>query len=204
MQKLRLEELLRYTLSGALFLVALMLRWPTISLGPLRADKGLGEASKALGLVLLVGALIYSLHRAIVFPCLLFPTALSFASLIGAYPFSRKFWIPFTVSDVERRMDDDRFALRAQKDTLFDVWSEWGSQVHFLYCSGEAVLLALGIGHILGGYEHRKMLLVTSGILLTAGLISQVNLIYRVNAVWKASIESKLRSVPATARPGSC
>jgi hypothetical protein len=175
MQKLRLEELLRYTLSGALFLIALILRGPSLQVGSWTTANGLGEATKALGLVLLVGSVIYSVHRAIVFPFLLFPIALSLASLIGARGFSWEIWVPFRVSNAERQMDDDRFALRARKDTLFDVWSEWGSQVHFLYCSAEAVLLALVIGHVLGGYEHRKTLLAILALLLAAGLIHQVN-----------------------------
>lgn len=199
MQQLRLEELLRYTLSGALFLVALLLRGSSIQVGSWTAQNVLGDATKALGLVLLVGSLIYTLHRAVIFPWLLFPSALTLAAVIGAYKFTGDIWVPFRISRIEQEMDSDRFGLRTKKDVLFDVWSEWGSQVHFLYCSAQAVLLAIAFGHILGGYQHLRVLLVMFVVLLAAGLIHQASLIYRVNVVWKERIRNALAAPTANA-----
>jgi hypothetical protein len=141
--------------------------------------------------------LIYSFHRAIVFPLLLFPIALTLPALFGGYKFDRKIWMPFRVSDIEQQLDADRFELRERKDVLFDVWSEWAAQVHFLYCSAQAIFLALAVGHVLRGYNHRGLLLVGAISLLAGELISQLSLIYRATVVWKQRIAEKLsKTVP--------
>lgn len=99
--------------------------------------------------------------------------------------FDRKIWIPF-------RLDAERFALLERKDVLFDVRSEWGAQVHFLYCRGEAIVLALVIGHALGGYNHCRLLLVGAIFLLASGLAHHLSRIYRATVVWKQTIADKL------------
>ena len=201
MRSLRLEELLRYGLSGALFLVALLLRAPFAQTAPWVTTPGMGEVSEALALALLTGSLIYTFHRAVVFPWLLFPTALSLPALFGVYKFEKKFWIPFRVSDAEKQLDHDRYALRDQKAVLFDVWSEWAAQVHFLYCSGQAILFALAIGHILGGYNHRRLLLLLAISLLAAGLAHHVALICRAMTAWGKLTDERLSKLPPDTKP---
>ncbi len=202
MPNLRLEELLRYTLSGGLFLVAVLLSSPFLHQISW-TTAGFGDTTKSLGLVLLVGALIYSFHRAVVFPLVLFPIALTFPAIFGAYKFERKFWIPFHVSNVEKRLDDDRFGLRERKTVLFEVWSEWGAQVHFLYCSSQAILLALFIGRLSHRSEHSRLLAVVAASLLAAGLVSQISLVYRATVVWKDAIREGLSKIPPNSNPPS-
>ena len=69
MKELGLQELLRYALSGGIGIAVLLLTYPTVahSLGGMDPGK---EATLVTGLVLLIGTLIYNLHRALFFPVL--------------------------------------------------------------------------------------------------------------------------------------
>jgi len=68
------------------------------------------------------------------------------ASLFGKFPFEAAIWIPFQVSKTELDIDRWRYYLRQCGDLSYVVWADWGAQVHFLYCSGLAIMLALLLG----------------------------------------------------------
>lgn len=146
MEKLKLQELLRYAFSGALFYLALGLAYlPKEWLSPINVSGG--YATLAIGLVLLTGSLLYTLHRALTFPFIFFPGVLLVLALLGKYKLEWKIVIPFLESNAELNVDRYRLRLRhelGQKGkALHAMLDEWSAQIHLLYCSSMAVGLAL-------------------------------------------------------------
>jgi hypothetical protein len=144
MQQFRIDELLRYALCGGLFLATFLVAHPS-SPEILTQTRGIGDATVLLGIVLLIGSLIYTMHRAITFHLILYPLAWGILALFRVYPFEWGMVIPFRLSRVERDLDRWRLSLCRSQDPLYAVIAEWGAQVHFLYCSALAILLALFI-----------------------------------------------------------
>lgn len=152
MEKLKLEELLRYAFSGALLLISLVLTHPKEKWGPvLGVDptvvKGIGDATVIIAFVLLIGSSIYVLHRAVAYPIL---WRLALGVLVGCrtYRGSRDMLFLYRISAEEARLDLWRLGLKTWAPIRASFLSEWGAQVHFLYCSGWAILVA----RILGSY----------------------------------------------------
>ncbi|MBZ5542022.1 MAG: hypothetical protein LAN61_16015 [Acidobacteriia bacterium] len=193
--KVRLEELLRFVFSGGVFLIALFLTGPSFQRDALKI-KGIGDATVLVGLVMLLGSLIYTLNRALTFPLTIFPLALTLPALFRVYPFEKRFWVPFQMSELERHMEDMRYGLRERKDVLYSVWNDWGTQVHFLYSCSLAILLALIWGGQFEGHAHRKLLLFTAVVFYLGGLVHHVRLLYSINVVWKDEINRKLSKNP--------
>ena len=146
LEKLKLQEVLRYAFSGALFYIALGLIYLTkekLSLGAVSA----GHVTLGIGLVLLTGSLLYTTHRALTYPFVFFPLALSILSTFGLYEWEWRIVIPFLESNAELKVDNRRLQLRNDRgkkgEVVASMFDEWGAQVHFLYCSSLAVGLAL-------------------------------------------------------------
>ena len=67
MEKLTIDQYLRYGISGAIALITLALTYPqTVSF--LSFDSKLAQATIVAGLILPIGIFIYSVHRAIFYP----------------------------------------------------------------------------------------------------------------------------------------
>ena len=146
MEKLKLQELLRYAFSGALFYLALGLVYLCKEeLSPINVSAG--YATLAIGLVLLSGSLLYAMHRALTYPFIFFPGALLVLSLFRLYQFEWRILIPFLESNAELEVDRCRLRLRHEPgkkgEALHAMLDEWSAQVHFLYCSSIAIGLAL-------------------------------------------------------------
>ncbi len=179
MQSLRIEELLRYAFSGALFLLTVILThgslWDKVS-----GARGLGDATIIVGIVMVAGTLIYTSHRALSYPLLLLPVALSAASLLGYVRFEWAIWIPLKPSRFEVGVDIWRYKLRRSNDPLFTMLADWGAQVHYLYCAGWAILLARLYSAIASPstcYLAERIALGIAAFLFLAGAISNVRLI---------------------------
>jgi len=166
-----------------LFLLSLLLAHP-LSADKLSQAKGIGEATLVIGLVLLVGSLIYTLHRAITYPLVLFRLAWLVLALFRVYTFEWAMAIPFRQPRIEQEMDKWRLELRRAGDALHAVIAEWGAQVHFLYCSGLAILLALFLGRFLANAENalaRRVLLVCSLVILLGGFFHHIRLLCMIS-----------------------
>lgn len=101
----------------------------------------LGDATLLAGSCLLVGTIIYSIHRAIVYVVILrvmqFPL-----SLLRVVPFDWCVFWPFRFTRYEH--EHLQRLWRRKEDNLSRApIAEWGDQVHFLYCTAWATGLAL-------------------------------------------------------------
>jgi hypothetical protein len=103
MKDLGLLELLRYALSGGIGMAVLFLTYPAAGCR-VRGMDVTKETTLILGAVLLIGALIYNVHRAVVYPV--------FLRIIGIFvpgwKFDWKKWTnlnPYLPSEAELNVD---------------------------------------------------------------------------------------------------
>jgi len=187
-EKLKLQELLRYAFSGALFYLALGLVYLSKE-EQCPISVSVGYATLAIGLVLLSGSLLYTMHRALTYPFIFFPGTLLVLSLFGKYQFEWKILIPFLESSAELEVDRCRLRLRhelGQKgEALHAVLDEWSAQVHLLYCSSMAVGLALcarvyWCPHNLIAW---KILLVIALVFLVGAIFHHLRLLIRIKTL---------------------
>ena len=183
MKELGLQELLRYALAGAAGLVALLLTYP-YARESVSKVQGIGEASLVVGAVLLVGSLVYSLHRALVFP-LLSRLAIGFLAVCRTLPRDRDLLIPYRPTKLEVELDLWRWRHNPSIQKELSHLAEWGAQVHFLYCTTWAIQIAIWFGG-LGGREDPIIwwkLFLLSVLTLVAGFVSNLRLLFLLNKV---------------------
>src|SRR5262245_15995223 len=118
-----LNELLRHLFAGAIFVASLVLLCPTVA--PKINHEVLasfGQAGQVAWLlaILITGSAIYSVHRAILYRKI---RAAIIKSLYGD-------------EKTPNQLDIERYHRETQPSWLPD----WGAQVHFLYCSGWAII----------------------------------------------------------------
>lgn len=145
MEKLRLNEYLRYGLSGAVALLTLVLTYPQTAAW-LSIDINLAQASVVAGLILLIGILIYSIHRSIVYP-LIYRRL-----LIKVHGFERNSLSlrPWKFSTHEIELDVKRSKKRCEENNPYtNGFNEWFSRIHFLYCSAWAIFISLILGYFI-------------------------------------------------------
>jgi hypothetical protein len=177
MKELGLQDLLRYALSGGIGLAVLLLTYPaaTSSIKDMEASK---ETTLILGSVLLIGTLIYNLHRALLFPVLF--RIVGLITLHGTFTWA--LFIPWWPSDRELRVDRWRWDHLNEKSRR---WDEWGAQTHFLYCAAWAVLAALLLGKSVWGQADcraSRIFWPLFAITLLAGLVNNCRLLYSISA----------------------
>ncbi len=191
MKELGLQELLRYALSGGIGIAVLLLIYPAAacSIKNMEAAK---ETTLILGSVLLIGTLIYNIHRALLFPVLF--------RIVGLFTlpwtFTGALLIPWLPSDHELRVDRWRWEHLNGKSRR---WDEWGAQTHFLYCAAWAVLAALLLGKRIWGQADCRPLRIfwiLFTITLLAGLVNNYRLLYSISAEMNAPPVNVSGSVP--------
>jgi hypothetical protein len=173
MKELGLQELLRYALSGGIGIAVLLLTHPAIlcSIVKMEAAKG---ATLVLGLVLLIGTLIYNLHRALIYPLFFRIVGL----MVMGRNFSRRSPNPWQPSEAELEVDRWR---RRLPDEERRPWDEWGAQTHFLYCAAWAILAALLLGkHLWGTSDSGSWCIfwILFVIVIIAGFVNNYRLLY--------------------------
>ena len=182
MKDLKLEELLRYGFSGGLLLVVLLLMHPSWS-DVLKAS-GIGGTTILIGVPLLAGSLIYTLHRALAYRLVL-TLALLFLICIRVYHWDRGILLPFYTSKTELEIDRWRLKLWATEDLMQQFTAEWGAQVHLLYCSAWAILLGMVLGPLFLNCQsiisHRTYW-VAFAVLLFAAFWHHVRLLWWIKA----------------------
>lgn len=146
MKELKLQDLLRYGFSGGLFLVVLVLMHPAWREAAIN-DTGIGETATLVGLTVLVGSLIYALHRALLYRLVL-TVALALVACFPPRDFDPSILLPLVPSRAELALDRWRLAMRQRNDLMDSYTAEWGAQVHLLYCSAWAIIFGVVIGRL--------------------------------------------------------
>jgi hypothetical protein len=136
MENFRLGEYLRYALAGAIFLASMFLSYCESLRILERIPKDFAGASTTVGAALTVGALIYTLHRAIPYPILYCLLVKVLSSETRGKKSNPSCWCGIMQRDFERwrRLNNPH--------SLQKRMVEWADQVHFLYCATWAQLLA--------------------------------------------------------------
>jgi hypothetical protein len=173
MKELGLQELLRYALSGGICMAALLLTYPAVACSVSRMD-ATKEATLLLGSVLLIGTLIYNIHRAVVFP--VFLRLLGFIALGWKFSWAGLFW-PLKPSEPELEIDHWRWSYPPDKRKR---WDEWGAQTHSLYCAAWGMFAALLFRSVCEETDHRAwhILSILFGVTLISGIANNYRLLH--------------------------
>lgn len=131
MNNLKIDEILRYALAGGIAMLAVWLgyREPALWLNEKREGALISFAFPALPI--LIGALSYVLHRALIYHYI-YRVLAKFCGRIG--------------STLE--LDMARWKNQAKDGSLQSRMSEWAAQIHFLYAAAWAVAMANAVAHI--------------------------------------------------------
>ncbi len=149
MHKLKLNDLLRYAFSGGVDLLTLVFIYPSAFCFFKSNDKVVDITLLNI-VALIVGSLIYSLHRAVIFPiCYRIVLIILCTSLFKKYKFEWEMLILWVPTRLELRLDTERWQRRKNEKSLQAELTEWGSQIHFLYTTSWAIFGAIIIGNYL-------------------------------------------------------
>lgn len=194
MKELGLQELLRYALSGSIGVASLLLMYPNVA-SLVWQIEGAGEMTLILGALLVVGTLVYNIHRAVLFPPFFrWIGLLTLGSERSLWSIARNIawqtfitpWRLWQPSSDELGVDHWRWTL-AEKDRR--RWDEWGAQTHFLYCTAWATLAAFLFGRYIafGGYtagppscRARHIFEVFFCVSLAAAMVNNYRLLYSI------------------------
>jgi len=145
MKNFRLNEYLRYGLSGAVVLLTLGFTYPQTA-SWLCIDSKLAQASIVAGLMLLIGILIYSVHRVILYP-IIYRIMLN---KIHGFEWEYSYLFPWKFADHEIELDVKRTKKSCEDNNPYENgFDEWFSRIHFLYCSTWAVFGSLIFAYII-------------------------------------------------------
>jgi hypothetical protein len=167
---LNIGDYLRFVLAGAWYLMALLLMH-TEAFG----DFYRNNSGPLIILALIIGALIYSVHRAVIFP-------LFYKSLLFLFRKSKGVgrdnlvWIPFYPSKLEIELDVKRWKERKDEKSLIRNLVDWSSQIHFLYCTAWAFLLALLSNRYVDDANRKNLNIVwlLFVVILVSGFVSHL------------------------------
>ncbi len=162
---LNFSILLRFLFVGTIFL--LLVGAQACSFPQLLAVKPEApQITLGVGLAFLIGALIQSLHRALVYPfALRILHRIASSSAPRELPSSGILLWPYCIGDLEVALDQARWRRRRADADVQTALDAWNDQVQFLYGASEATLLAL-IGrqlfssHVEGAFFGSRFLLV--------------------------------------------
>jgi cellobiose-specific phosphotransferase system component IIC len=204
MKELRFNEVLRYALSGGIALATFFILQPCLARRVLQLE-ALKTAAFVGGTILLIGVFLYNLHRALIFPVLL---RIALLLVLGQTDRERKtsegfkFWFPYRPALAEINLDLWRWS----QETTRKHWDEWGAQVHFLYCSAWAILLALLIGRYSskqwGNLAHSKAALSVALVALVAAVVHHLRLLYLMTSIRRGKPAAP-ESEPAPEKPSN-
>jgi hypothetical protein len=178
MKELKLEELMRYVLAGAIGLVALLIGFCDVA-KPMARVSGVTQASLLLLVALAFGSIVYAVHRSLLYPVLYH---LGLLVLIAARVYAldvRLFWL-FLPARLELSLDFLRWKRAAACHYAHPRIAEWGAQVHFLYCSGWTIFLIQWLGYRFGLQPtgSRVTLFWIASWLIAIGFLGYCRLLY--------------------------
>ncbi len=188
MGNLTFQQIFRYALSGGITLLVLLGVYDapgSESDGQLDVTS-LGGAALLSAVALVVGGLIYTLHRAIAYP--LIYRVLLLAGPLRCDRKKSRAWNILWPSNEEQERDILRWRKRNTEGSPVSMLSEWATQIHYLYCSGWAIL----VGHLVGsalGWATRSSLCRPSFwlvlVFFTAGVYHHARYLYVESNVLK-------------------
>ncbi len=147
---MKLGSVLRYALGGGVYLLALaalgakagVVTWTSTKSEPTSTERlvsafgTIGGATALFALALLLGTILYTVHRALPYPAVLRLLAVVLDKESRTWgAFNLFVEVPF-----ERRLHRRQWQRRGTEHFAAEPLSEWGAQVHFLYCAGWAIL----------------------------------------------------------------
>jgi len=148
MGNLTLEQILRYALPGGVVLIVLIGVYPeSIGNCPI-ALLSVGGFAVAMGVSLLIGCLVYSLHRATFL--LILNRVFQLINRFRLDPNLKKDWFVVRPSDEEIKLATLAWRLREGGELCSRSLSEWAAQIHYLLCSAWAILVGHWIAWMLG------------------------------------------------------
>ncbi len=132
-------------------------------------ENGFKDISFLIFAALLTGVVIYSVHRAIIYPNLYKLVLTILVVILRKLRWDGDWWlfIPFYPSRTERYHDFRRWKERGKEKSISSNLIEWGSQVHFLYCSSWALLLAIAFEKGINTCESKFIELACWTLLIT-------------------------------------
>lgn len=144
MKDLSLRDILRYFIAGGAFLAVLSIlhNYPGF---PNLKPEGLGDVSFLLGASALVGSIIYSVHRGVIYPFI-------FKRQIGKNRFKQcgpARW-GFASIETEVMWSKARW-MDTERSNRVSGLNEWANQIHLLYTVSEATVLAILVELLLRG-----------------------------------------------------
>lgn len=136
MHEFRLADALRYSLPGAVLLLATGGVYPEVRRAV--GAGGLLEATVLAGAALVLGSLIQTVHRALLYP-------LIYRGLVVWYveerrPGFRDLYSSYTPSETEMVITERRWRFAAQHPEVAGRLGDWRAQTHFLYASSVGLL----------------------------------------------------------------
>ncbi len=202
MKELGLQELLRYALSGGVGIASLLLFYPNLACLIGQIDNA-GKVTLIFGAVLVLGTLVYNIHRA-----LLYPPFFRWLGLITISQDSRRerfkqfcqFWWWWRPSKDE--IEFDRWRLELQ-DKDREHWAAWAAHAHSLYCAAWATAASFWLGRYItfGGCaaglpscSARLIFLALFGVTLLAGVVNNYRLLFCIKAADRSA--QKLPPLP--------
>jgi hypothetical protein len=181
MGNLTFQQIFRYALPGGITLLILLGVYdaPRSESGGHLDVSSIGGAAVLSGVALVVGGLIYTLHRAIAYP--LIYRVLLLAGSLRVDRHKSRAWNILWPSDEELERDIRRFRDRTKEDSAASGLSEWGTQIHYIYCSGWAILVGHLIGSLLGWATRSSLCRLSIWLLVVffaAGLYHHARYLY--------------------------
>jgi hypothetical protein len=148
MDKLKLEQYIRYFFSGAIVFPTLFFSYPQTFNLFLEKFKGINYSLTITALSLLIEIFIYStIHRAIM------SNIMDVILFKGIYGF--KWWQFKTTWEKIKDVRYKRVLARAQENDLYEgTLNEWFARIHFMYCSYYLILLTLFFGNFLDSNKN--------------------------------------------------
>ena len=176
MSNLKIDEILRYTLAGGIALLAVWFGYkePNVWLTEKREGALITVAFAALPV--LIGALVYVLHRALPYPFLYRVLA-------------KRCGRPESI----REMDILRWKHQGKTGALQNRMSEWAAQIHFLYAASWSIAFANLVAHF-GGWTQSSwhwIQLSVFPILLVAAILHHWRYLH-----WEAAVFAHDASLP--------
>jgi hypothetical protein len=153
---LNIQDYIRFAFSGGWFLLStIILNYKNINI-----PQDIGSISFGISILLfcmLIGTLIYSIHRSILFPNLYKVMQILF-SIEKKIVFDNKSILPFFPSNQEKQFDIRRWKSRKNENSNIGKLTEWSSQIHFLYCTTWSLFISLKISKLMfTNLQNEKM-----------------------------------------------
>jgi hypothetical protein len=138
--QLNYNEYLRYTFSGGIGVISYLYLNPNC-FDNLFDSAGIKDSLFLILLSLVLGSLVYAIHRAILFP-ICSKVVLLILSAYRHVNFDKGLLWPFTSSKLEIEMSFRRWHQRDNPKSFSKNLLDWSAQIHFLYCSVWVLLVA--------------------------------------------------------------